>query len=241
MIDKPRVEVCFTPNQYPLHIEDFQVVVAIDVLRATSAICTAFQYGVKKIIPVSTLDEAIEYKEKGYYVAAERKGKIVSGFDFGNSPLSYMNDDLKGETLVLTTTNGTKAINVAKSVEHLVIGALINLDALSKYLLKLNKNVLLLGTDWQNKFCLEDTICAGAITDQLLNSRKFISLNDSSVAAKYLYLSAKDNYFGYLKASSHRKRLKKLNLNSDIKYCLTPNQTNVVPIRENNYLIASPS
>ena len=189
MIDKPRVEVCFTPNQYPLHIEDFQVVVVIDVLRATSAICTAFDYGVKKIIPVSTLDEAIDYKEKGYYVAAERKGKIVSGFDFGNSPLSYMNDDLKDETLVLTTTNGTKAINVAKSVEHLVIGALINLDALSKYLLKLNKNVLLLGSGWQNKFCLEDTICAGAITDQLLNSRKFISLNDSSVAAKYLYLS----------------------------------------------------
>lgn len=187
------------------------------------------------------MDEAIDYKEKGYYVAAERKGKIVSGFDFGNSPLSYMNDDLKDETLVLTTTNGTKAINVAKSVEHLVIGALINLDALSKYLLKLNKNVLLLGSGWQNKFCLEDTICAGAITDQLLISRKFISLNDSSVAAKYLYLSAKDNYFGYLKASSHRKRLKTLNLNSDIKYCLTPNQTNVVPIRENNYLIASPS
>lgn len=48
MIDKPRVEVCFTPNQYPLHIEDFQVVVVIDVLRATSAICTAFDYGVKK-------------------------------------------------------------------------------------------------------------------------------------------------------------------------------------------------
>ena len=142
MIEKPRVEVCFTPNQYPLHIEDFQVVVAIDVLRATSAICTAFQYGVKKIIPVSTLDEAIEYKEKGYYVAAERKGKIVSGFEFGNSPLSYMNNDLKDETLVLTTTNGTKAINVAKGIEHLVIGALINLDALSKYLLRLNLSLI---------------------------------------------------------------------------------------------------
>ena len=241
MIDKPRVEVCFTPNQFPLHIEDFQVVVAIDVLRATSAICTAFQYGVKKIIPVSTLDEAIEYKEKGYHVAAERKGKIVTGFEFGNSPLSYMNNNLKDKTLVLTTTNGTKAINVAKRVEHLIIGALINLDALCEYLLKLNKNVLLLGSGWQNKFCLEDTICAGAITDQLLNSRKFISLNDSSVAAKYLYLSAKDNYFGYLKASSHRKRLKKLDLNSDIKYCLTPNLTNIVPVRENDFLIASPS
>ena len=238
MISKPRVEVCFTPNLFPLHIEDFQVVVVIDVLRATSAICTAFHYGVKKIIPVSKLEEAIEYKEKGYLVAAERKGKIVPGFDYGNSPFTYMNQNLKNKTLVLTTTNGTKAINTAKNVESLIIGSIINLNAVCNHLIELKKNVLLLCSGWQNKFCLEDTICAGAITDQLLNSRDFISESDSSIASKYLFLSAKDNYFGYLKASSHRKRLKKLNLNQDIKYCLTPNQTNVVPRREKNYLIS---
>ena len=76
MQDRPRVEVCFTPNLFPLHIEDtYQTVVVIDVLRATSAICTAFHYGIDKIIPVSTLDEAIDYKNKGYLVAAERKRK----------------------------------------------------------------------------------------------------------------------------------------------------------------------
>ena len=238
MINKPRVEVCFTPNLFPLHIEDFQVVVVIDVLRATSAICTAFHHGVKKIIPVSKLEEAIEYKEKGYIVAAERKGKIVPGFDYGNSPFTYMNQNLKNKTLVLTTTNGTRAINTAKNVESLIIGSIINLNAVCNHLLELKKNVLLLCSGWQNKFCLEDTICAGAITDQLLKSRDFTSESDSSIASKYLFLSAKDNYFGYLKASSHRKRLKKLNLNQDIKYCLTPNQTNVVPRREKNYLIS---
>ena len=238
MISKPRVEVCFTPNLFPLHIEDFQVVVVIDVLRATSAICTAFHHGVKKIIPVSKLGEAIEYKEKGYIVAAERKGKIVPGFDYGNSPFTYMNQNLKNKTLVLTTTNGTRAINTAKNVESLIIGSIINLNAVCNHLIELKKNVLLLCSGWQNKFCLEDTICAGAITDQLLKSGDFLIENDSSIASKYLFLSAKDNYFGYLKASSHRKRLKKLNLNQDIKYCLTPNQTNVVPRREKNYLIS---
>ena len=238
MINKPRVEVCFTPNLFPLHIEDFQVVVVIDVLRATSAICTAFHHGVKKIIPVSKLEEAIEYKEKGYIVAAERKGKIVPGFDYGNSPFTYMNQNLKNKTLVLTTTNGTRAINTAKNVESLIIGSIINLNAVCNHLIELKKNVLLLCSGWQNKFCLEDTICAGAITDQLLKSRDFTSESDSSIASKYLFLSAKDNYFGYLKASSHRKRLKKLNLNQDIKYCLTPNQTKVVPRREKNYLIS---
>ena len=236
MIIKPRVEVCFTPNLFPLYAEDFEVVVVIDVLRATSAICTAFHYGVEKIIPVSSLEEATEYRNKGFYVAAERKGKIVDGFDYGNSPLSYRNYKLKGETLVLTTTNGTKAINIAKDVEHLLIGSLLNLEAISKYLIELNKSVLLLGSGWENKFCLEDSICAGAISENLLKTNNFESFNDSTVAAKYLYLSAKTNYFGYLKASSHRKRLKKLNLNEDIKYCLTANQTDVIPYREDYYL-----
>ena len=236
MIEKPKVEVCFTPNMFPLYAEDFEVVVVIDVLRATSAICTAFHYGVDKIIPVSTLDQAIEYKDKGFHVAAERKGKIVSGFEFGNSPLTYTNDKLKDQTLVLTTTNGTKAINMAKDIEHLLIGSFLNLDAISNYLIELNKSALILGSGWENKFCLEDSICAGAISEQLLKTNKFESNNDSTIAAKHLFLSAKSNYFGYLKASSHRKRLKKLNLNEDIKYCLTPNQTDVIPVREDYYL-----
>ena len=236
MIEKPKVEVCFTPNMFPLYAEDFEVVVVIDVLRATSTICTAFHYGVDKIIPVSTLDQAIEYKDKGFHVAAERKGKIVSGFEFGNSPLSYTNDKLKDQTLVLTTTNGTKAINMTKDIEQLLIGSFLNLDAICNYLIELNKSVLILGSGWENKFCLEDSICAGAISEQLLKTNKFESNNDSTIAAKYLFLSAKSNYFGYLKASSHRKRLKKLNLNEDIKYCLTPNQTDVVPVREDYYL-----
>jgi 2-phosphosulfolactate phosphatase len=236
MIEKPKVEVCFTPNMFPLYAEDFEVVVVIDVLRATSAICTAFHYGVDKIIPVSKLDQAIEYKDKGYYVAAERKGKIVSGFEFGNSPLSYTNDKLKDQTLVLTTTNGTKAINMAKDIKQLLIGSFLNLDAICNYLIELNKSVLILGSGWENKFCLEDSICAGAISEQLLKTNKFKCNNDSTIAAKYLFLSAKSNYFGYLKASSHRKRLKKLNLNEDIKYCLTPNQTDVIPLREDYYL-----
>ena len=236
MIEKPKVEVCFTPNMFPLYAEDFEVVVVIDVLRATSAICTAFHYGVDKIIPVSTLDQAIEYKDKGYYVAAERKGKIVSGFEFGNSPLSYTNYKLKDKILVLTTSNGTKAINMAKDIKQLLIGSFLNLDAICNYLIELNKSVLILGSGWENKFCLEDSICAGAISEQLLKTNKFKCNNDSTIAAKYLFLSAKSNYFGYLKASSHRKRLKKLNLNEDIKYCLTPNQTDVIPVREDYYL-----
>lgn len=235
--NRKRIEVCFTPGEYPYYKDEFEIVVVIDVLRATSAICAAFENGIKSIIPVPTVEEAWDYKLKGYFAGAERKGKIVEGFDFGNSPFAYMRDDFKGQEVVLTTTNGTKSLDVAKNAETVVVGSFLNLEALSKWLEIQNKNVLCLCSGWQDKFNLEDTICGGAISDYLISTGKYTSIEDSSIAAKYLFLSAKDNYLGYLKSSSHRRRLKNLNLNEDIKYCLTPNQTDVIPILKNGKLV----
>jgi 2-phosphosulfolactate phosphatase len=237
MDTRKHVEVCFTPGEYDYFKSEYEIVVVIDVLRATTAICAAFDNGIRSIIPVSTIEEAIEYKSKGYLVGAERKGEIVEGFDFGNSPFSYMKEELKDKDVVLTTTNGTKALHVAREADTVVVGSFINLDALCKWLEKQDKNVLCLCSGWQDKFNLEDTICAGAICEYLIGSGKFQSNEDSSIAAKYLYISAKDNYFGYLKSSSHRRRLKNLNLNEDIKYCLTPNQTDVIPVLRNGKLV----
>lgn len=227
-----RVEVCISPSQYHLYKSDFDIVVVIDVLRATSAICAGIENGIERIIPVSTVEEAMEYKRKGYTVAAEREGKIVEGFDFGNSPYSYLNPDLKGKTVVMTTTNGTKAINIANNKHTVVIGSLNNLNALSQWLLNEKKNVMLLCSGWKDKFNLEDTICAGAIADILIESRQFRAEEDSTIAAKFISRSARENIFSFLKASSHRKRLRRLNLNEDVKYCLTANIVNCIPILE---------
>lgn len=237
MKEKRFVEVCFTPKEYDYFKGRFEIVVVIDVLRATSAICSAFNNGVAAVIPVASIEEAKAYQEKGYLVGAERQGEIVPGFDFGNSPYSYMLPELKGQEVVLSTTNGTQAIATAKDAEILVIGALTNLSTLVEWLTKQDKNVLCLCSGWKDKFNLEDTICGGAIADELLATGRFQSDEDSSVAAKYMYRSAKDNYFGFLKSSSHRRRLKKLNLNKDISYCLTPNQTPVIPILKEGKLV----
>lgn len=233
-----KVEVCFSPYLFPLYKDEFDIIVVIDVLRATSAICTAFHNGIKDLIPVSTIEEARDFQKKGYLVGAERQGKVVEGFDFGNSPFYYMNPNLKDKTVVLSTTNGTKSINIAKESGQVVIGALSNLDILKYWLAGQNKNILCLCSGWQNKFNLEDTICAGAILDHLLSTGEYRSEEDASIAAKYLFLSAKDNILGYLKASSHRRRLKNLNLNEDIKYCLTPNTAPVIPVLVQDRLVA---
>jgi 2-phosphosulfolactate phosphatase len=157
----------------------------------------------------------------------------------GNSPVAFLAkaNELKGETLVLTTTNGTKAIDMAANKKTVVIGALNNLNALSEWLLEQNENVLILGSGWKDKFNLEDTICAGAIADKLISSGKFAANEDSTVAAKFIYRSARDNMFSFLKASSHRRRLRKLNLNEDVKYCLTPNNVRTIPILKDGFLV----
>lgn len=232
-MQKNLIEVCYTPSDYEYFKGRFDIVVVIDVLRATSAICSAIHNGVNSVIPVSTIEEAKDYQKRGFLVGAERQGEIVEGFDFGNSPYSYMKPELIGKDIVLSTTNGTRAINIAKEAPIVVIGALTNVDFLCDWLMKQEKNVLCLCSGWKDKFNLEDTICGGAIADILIKSGKFTSDEDSSVGAKYLFHGAKDNYFGFLKSSSHRRRLKKLNLNEDIKFCLTPNQMDVIPILRN--------
>lgn len=234
---KYKIEVCFSPRDFDLYSEGFDIVVVIDVLRATSAICAGLANGVKAIIPVDTIDKAIEFQKKGYLVGAERKGQIVEGFDFGNSPYSFMNEKFIGKEIVLTTTNGTKSIEISKNIDTVVIGSLLNLDKLTSWLTKQNKNVLCLCSGWQDKFNLEDSICAGAIVDKLLDSGKYYSEEDSTISAKYLFTQSKKSSFGFLKASSHRRRLRKLNLNKDIKYCLTPNQTPVIPILKNGKIV----
>lgn len=232
-----RVEVCFAPCNFHQYEEGFDLIVVIDVLRATSAICTAIEHGVKGIIPVATLEEAKGYKEKGYIVAAERNGAIVEGFDIGNSPYTYMKPELKGQSIALTTTNGTKAIRIAEQKKTVVIGSLNNLESLCNWLVKQKRDVLILASGWKDKFNLEDTICGGAITDTLLESGQFTSEEDSSVAAKFIYRSAKENMFAYLKASSHRRRLRALDLNADVSYCLTPNILSAIPILKNGILV----
>jgi 2-phosphosulfolactate phosphatase len=234
----PRIEACFSPREFHQYEEGFELIVVIDVLRATSAICAAIENGVKGIIPVDSVEEAREYLNKGYIAAAEREGQIVEGFPMGNSPISFLDPKLKGETIVLTTTNGTKAIKIAEKKETVVIGSLNNLKPLTDWLISQERNILVLASGWKDKFNLEDTICAGAIIDGVLESRKFASNEDSSVAAKFIYRSAKENIFSYLKASSHRRRLRKLNLNADVSFCLTPNNLSAIPILKDGILVA---
>ena len=238
MLENKNISVCFTADQFEKYADGKSTVVVVDVLRATSVISTAFMEGVEAVIPVQTLDEALSYKGKeGYIVAAERNAKPIEGFDYGNSPFHYINADVKGKTLVLTTTNGTKAIYNAKA--HKVITAsYINIDAVAEHLIEEHNDVIILCSGWKGVFNLEDPIFAGCLATLLLDSGKYDSNCDSLFASKQLLNNANGDLFDYLSDSSHRRRLKSLNMEDDTRFCLAPPvKSAIIPILKGDKLV----
>jgi 2-phosphosulfolactate phosphatase len=236
-MDNPKVEVCFSPALYPYFENKEAVVVVTDVLRASSAICTAFMNGAQRIIPVGTVEEAQEWKNKGYKVAAERDGIVKEFADFGNSPFNFTPERVKSEHIVYSTTNGTQAIQLASSGFRVLVGAFLNLTALTDYITRVGRDVLILCAGWKNKFNLEDTIFAGALTAKLIESGKFSTICDSALAATDLWHLAENDLPAYVDKAAQRHRLKKNKLDDVIKYCLTIDLTGIIPILENDYLI----
>src|ERR1051326_1540156 len=234
---KLKIDACFSPYLYPIYKDDSSIVVIIDVLRATSAICTAFENGAEKIIPVATLEEAKKHKQNGTLVGAERNGLPVDGFDFGNSPFHYMGEKIKGKTIVLTTTNGTQAIEAAKDAYKIVIGSFLNISALCGWLIDQNRPVLLLCSGWKDRFNLEDAMYAGAVVNELSKHVNFYEMGDAALAAKYLFQTGFKNPVRFLHNSSHKERLAKLGLKEDVKYCLQVDKTTVIPVLEHGALV----
>jgi 2-phosphosulfolactate phosphatase len=235
-MQKRKIEVCFTPALIPLYNLENAIVVAIDIFRATTSICYGIENGAEAIIPVATVEECRAFEIDGYLLAAERDGKVVEGFDFGNSPFAYAEEKIKGKTIVLTTTNGTHAIDESKKTAHqVIIGSFLNLDAVCNYLKTQDKDVFLLCAGWKNKFNLEDTIFAGAVVHQLKADDYF--LDDSSIASEDLYLQAKDDLQAYTAKTSHSERLKKLGIEEDIQFCLNVNLTTSIPVLVGNRLV----
>jgi 2-phosphosulfolactate phosphatase len=225
------VEVCFSPGLFQdvVTTGDF-IVVLVDILRATTTICTAVANGVEAIIPVASHEEARQLKVEGFLVATERDGVQLDFADFGNSAFSFTRDAIGGKKLVYCTTNGTRALEMAKTASSIAIGAFINLSAVTEWLAGQQKNVVILCSGWKNKFCLEDTLFAGALTERLLNTGLFRSDCDSAHASMDLWHLAEGDVLGYVEKAAQRHRLKKLGLDDVIPYSFACDQVSVVPV-----------
>ncbi len=232
------INVCLSTSLFPLYNEGNKLVVVVDILRATTVISTAFHYGIKDLIPVSELQEAQGYLNKeGYIVAAERNAEPIEGIPYGNSPFQYMNEKVRDKTLVLTTTNGTKAIHLSKHHE-VITASFVNIIAVFNYILQSDKDVIIFCSGWKGLPNMEDTIFAGQLSEMLMSSKQFFSKCDSLLSSISLYKSSVDDMFSFLEHSAHRVRLKHLNMEQDTKFCLSPNlKSEIIPLFMDGKLI----
>jgi 2-phosphosulfolactate phosphatase len=235
-LNKPNIEVCLSPLLFSLLDQRGKNVVVIDVLRATSTICNALTNGAEAVIPVESLEECLAMEGSDLLKAAERNGQKPEGFAHGNSPLEYTPEIVKGKTIVLTTTNGTKCIKMSAGADKIVAGSFLNLDAIVSFINQEAKDTILFCAGWKDQFNLEDTLFAGAVIDRL--KYDFEYNNDAAFAARHLYVNSEEHLMDVVKFSSHYQRLSKHGVTKDIEFCLTPNQSNIIPIlNQHNKLV----
>ena len=230
---KPTLHTCLSPALLHLYDVSSSIVVIIDVLRATSTIATALFNGAKSIVPVDSVAECIRLgKQIEAITAGERDGKVAEGLQYGNSPFEYTRSFVGGKTLVLTTTNGTKLLHMAleKGAKEIITGSFNNLSAVCDHIINKKMNVILACAAWKDRVNIEDTLFAGAVIDKIKES--FSIKCDSSQIAITLFLHAKEDMYEFMKVhnASHYQRLTKFGLEKDIRYCLTTDTANVLPL-----------
>jgi 2-phosphosulfolactate phosphatase len=210
MTNKPTLHTSLSPALLHLYDVSNSVVVIIDILRATSTIATALFNGAKCVIPVDSVSRCIELgRQIEGITAGERDGRVAEGLEFGNSPFEYPRKFIEGKTLVLTTTNGTRLLHMA---------------------LEKGCNEIIGCAAWKDRVNMEDTLFAGAVISRI---RDNFSINcDSSHMAETLYEKGRKDLFAFMKKNdtSHYHRLMNFGLEKDIRYCLSADEANVLPV-----------
>ncbi|NLI90749.1 MAG: 2-phosphosulfolactate phosphatase [Peptococcaceae bacterium] len=219
-----------------------KIAVVIDVFRATSTMVTALANGCLAIIPVLTTEEAIERRvtEPGSLLGGERKALRIEGFDLGNSPFEYSPEKVGGKKVIMTTTNGTRAIQAVAGARHIFIASFLNVESIAHAIyrhIEVQKDiegVVIICSGSEDRFDIPDTLCAGMLIEAL---GKETQVNDLGRAAQMLYNMTKADLLETLKQTEHGRLLLSLGFDKDLVYCSTSNILPIVPVLDNGEII----
>lgn len=237
------MEIMVIPSVNEARADDLanKTVIVIDVLRATSTMLTALAHGAKEIYPVETVLQAKQLQQPHYLMGGERSCRKIPGFDFGNSPLEYRDDRIAGKTIIVTTTNGTRAIQKAGKAATIFTGSLLNGKACAEAAAALNKDIVILCSGTQDVYAFEDGLCAGQLVDELLrlfqHQRAEWGVNDFGLSMLHVFRHVEGDIPRALLQSSNGKRLCKLGFEEDVHYCAQLNQVPLVPVLREGKLI----
>ena len=208
-----------------------KTVVVIDVLRATSVMLTALSNGAREIVPAISPEEALQksflYDVEEVVLGGERNAMKIEGFHLGNSPLDYTEKNISGKTIVITTTNGTKALNSSLNAKKVLIGAFLNANAVVEAI-KDEDEVVLFCSGTNNSFSLDDGMCAAMIINKLSKTKE-VHLTDFARLLLTTFRTNPDNLELLLKDCYHLNLLKQKGFEKDVTFCLQNSLYNIVP------------
>jgi 2-phosphosulfolactate phosphatase len=208
--------------------------VVFDVLRASSTMITGLEHGVERFFPVETVEaaRALKIRDPNLLLAGERGGLSLEGFDLGNSPAEFK--EIRGNRVVLTTTNGTVALHRVRRAKRVYVGALLNLDSLAQVLEREGANgVLMVCSGTGEDFALEDAVAAGGLVDRLSHN----SLSDAAVLVKSLYREASSDLLSYLRQSRNGRSLAGLGKAKDVEECARLSVTQTVGVMQDDAVV----
>jgi len=219
--------------------------VVFDILRATSTIVTALANGCREVVPVVTVEEAVTFSHsrQDIILGGERESLLIPGFHYGNSPLEYEPEKVKNRTVVITTTNGTRAIRrTAEGAGQVLIGSLLNARAVAEEVIKLRKDVVLVCAGTRGKFSLEDTVAAGMVTlelTELTGGTGVCFESDLAVASCQLAMFYREDPLKALYDSLHGQKLATMGLSEDLAWCARRNHFDIVPVHREGRIMSN--
>ena len=223
-------------SAYSFQEEDIRdkIVVVIDVLRASSTMTTALYNGAKGVIAVGDMDDASKISHNldslSFLLCGEKDGVKIEGYDLGNSPLEHTAEVVEDKTIILNTTNGTKAIKRSGLAERIIIGSFVNLDAIINHLEQLDREIVLVCAGWRGRLSLEDLLCAGNIIYELCDGQLPGNAKDGAKVAFGLYEKFGDDIENTIKSSNYAVRLKDIVSDDDLSYCCQKSIMQVLPV-----------
>lgn len=239
-----RVHVALIPDEIGQGDLHSRAVVVIDVFRAATTVTTALSHGCRMVIPVLTPDAARE-RARGFpsgqvLLAGERGGEPIAGFDLGNSPLEYSADRVAGKVIILTTSNGTRALLLTASRAAVTaVAALVNVKAISHWVRDQCRDLTLVCAGESGGVSLEDTVCAGLIVETLATGGTPLELSDEATIARSVARDYRDRLADLSRDSKWARHLARAGREKDLAVCLSLDAWPLVPLFRNGGLTAA--
>ena len=233
------IDIAFLPEELTGRDLANTACVVLDVFRATTSIVAAMNNACPAIYPVLSVEKAWEVAGTmpGALLAGERGSIKIEGFDLGNSPREFSRDRLAGRPVVMTTTNGTKAIRAAGSAANVLIGSFLNVSAVCRKLQTAGRDVLFVCAGTENRFSLEDALCAGMMAHRMQTLLgENVKLTDAAQSGILLFLQAQKDLPAVAVRSRNGQRLCELELMADVEFCFQIDSVDTVPSYQEGFI-----